>query len=74
MPEQKKLPIAKVLPLFGSGDPMCWCGAPAKSSGQYLVKIHATLCRAHWLSEKQLQAAAIARADAALARHFKSCE
>ena len=71
MPKQTPITASKVLPLFGSGVPLCWCGASAEPSaiigpGQPL---RATLCRAHWLSEKQLLAQAIARLDAVLALH-----
>mgnify|MGYP001618744210 CR=1 FL=1 len=71
MAKQKKIPARKVLPLFGSGRPLCWCGAPAAGlateSGELF---YSTVCRAHRPSEERLQAESVARADAALALHF----
>ena len=71
MPKRKETPTSKVLPLFGSGVPLCWCGAPAEPEGPgFLSKPYSTLCRAHQLSEKQLQNESLARADAVLALHY----
>ena len=71
MPKREKIPASKVLPLFGSGAPLCWCGARAQPGVHTLgEQLWPTLCRAHRQSEEQLQAEAVARADAVLARHF----
>ena len=71
MPERKQIPASKVLPLFGNGVPLCWCGAPAEQNRTIMLGTrYPTLCRTHWLSEEELLDAAIARVDAALARHF----
>ena len=61
-----KLPAVKVLPLFGSGGPLCWCGASAESregSSRKGNPTYPTLCRLHWQGEKELTALALARAD-----------
>ena len=64
-------PTNKVLPLFGSGMPLCWCGAAAEQAAPiFLGKHYPTLCGAHQPSDKQLQAESVARADAVLALHF----
>ena len=71
MPKRKIIAADKVLPLFGSGAPLCWCGAPAVGSAALNgTPIHSTLCRTHRPSEEQLQAESVARADAVLALHF----
>ena len=55
----------KVLPLFGSGKPLCFCGAEAEpfNLGLNKVKVYTTLCRVHRKSERELTAEAEARAD-----------
>ena len=71
MPKRKIIAADRVPPLFGSGEPLCWCGALAVGLTSISGKpIHATLCRAHRLSEERLQADSVARADAVLALHF----
>lgn len=73
MAKQKKIPASKVLPLFGSGVPLCWCGAPAEQTQTMAIllsKLYPTLCRTHWRSEKQLLAESMARADATLVLHY----
>ena len=54
------------LPLFGSGGPLCWCGASAVARlglGVGGSKSYPTLCRAHWQDEKELTTEALARLD-----------
>ena len=54
----------KVLTLFGSGKPLCFCGALAERQGLPVGgrSTYSTLCHVHWKSERELLTEAIARA------------
>ena len=55
----------KVLTLFGSGKPLCFCGALAERQGLPVGgrSTYCTLCHVHWKSERKLTPEAEASAD-----------
>ena len=59
-PQTSNLSASRILPLFGSGKPLCFCGAFAEP--KHVGEGYATLCHVHWKSERELLTEAIARA------------